>query len=257
MAKATAQPGNGLWDQPALLNLVSDLLLLFSSAVFAYGAATLVQRLPAFSLHHVVVRGDLRQVTRTQIEYAVSGAATGNFFTVSLGEVRTAFEKLPWVRRADVRRRWPDALELNIEEHAAVVRWRQPDGEARLVDAHGEVFPAASEHNLPVFMGPDGSAPQVLARYREFNAALRPLGRHLASVTLSPRQAWQLTLDNGMVVELGREDSRHPVSERMARFVASYPEAARQAGAPLAAIDMRYPNGFAMRVANNKNSGKS
>ena len=33
---------------------------------------------------------------------------SGNFFTVDLSSVGHAFEEAPWVRRAQVRRIWPD-----------------------------------------------------------------------------------------------------------------------------------------------------
>jgi cell division protein FtsQ len=70
-------------------------------------------------------------VTPTQIEYAARSAVAGNFFTVNLDAVRAAFEKLPWVRKAEVRRRWPDGLELAIEEHVAAARWKQADAPPR------------------------------------------------------------------------------------------------------------------------------
>jgi cell division protein FtsQ len=59
-----------------------------------------------------------------------------------------------------------------------------------------------------------------------------------------------LKLANGMLVDIGREQARAPVGVRLQRFIEVYPETvARQAIRP-AVVDLRYPNGFAMRVAN-------
>ena len=258
MAKRVRRPANdpetlGFWDRPVLINLVADLLIVFGVAALAWAGSMAIQRLPVFPLREVVVTHPVQQVTSAQIEQAARASLVGNFFTVDLDGVRAAFEKLPWVRHAEVRRRWPDAVELDLEEHVAVARWRQPDGESRLVNREGEVFAAASEQVLPTFAGPEGSAPEVLARYREFGQALAKIGRRAETIVLSRREAWQLRLDDGLLLELGRDEDKHPLTERMARFVSYYPAAlAKVQVAAGGVVDMRYPNGFALRAAGNK-----
>lgn len=240
---------DGLWDRPVLMNLMADVLIVFAVAALAWAATAAFQRLPLFPLRQIVVTGQIQQVTPTQIEHAAHAALTGNFFTVELDEVRTVFEKLPWVRHADVRRRWPDTLELAIEEHVAVARWHRADGESRLVSDHGEVFAAASQQNLPNLTGPEGSAPQVLVRYREFELALAAIGRRQAALVLSSREAWQARLDDGTVLELGRDEVKHSLAERLARFIAWYRPAIEVTRiAEGGVVDMRYPNGFALRA---------
>ncbi|MBI3522904.1 MAG: cell division protein FtsQ/DivIB [Betaproteobacteria bacterium] len=241
---------DGFWDRPLLLNLAADLLLLFGIVALIYAAVTTLVRLPFFPLKQVVVVTALNQVTPAQIEYAARRSLAGNFFTVNLDEIRSAFEKLPWVRKASVRRRWPDGVELAIEEQVAAARWRNSESEAQLVNTHGEVFSASLAGNLaalPWFGGPEGSAPQMLERYREFAALLAPLGRTAKTVTLSPRLAWQLRLDDGLILELGRDQPRHPIEERLQRFAGTYQAVRTRVKTAIAAIDMRYPNGFAIR----------
>ena len=248
--------GEGFWDKPALMNLVADVLMLASGVALAWSAWQVVQRLPVFPLRQVVVTNAPERVTPLQLEYVVREAVHGNFFLVDLDAARNTFEKLPWVRHADLRRRWPDTLELGVEEHHAVARWQQQDAESRLVNDQGEVFSAASADDLPLFVGPEGSAAEVLARYREFSGEVASLGRHLQSLTLSPRQAWQFRLDDGALVELGREESPRQISERMARFVAGYGATAKKIGQRLALVDLRYTNGFAVSIAHTKQAGQ-
>jgi len=241
----------GFWDRPPLLNLLADVLFLGSIIVFVYASVVTVVRLPLFPLKQVFVAVPLKQVTLAQIEYAAQSSLTGNFFTVNLDGVRGAFEKLPWVRKTSVRRRWPDGIELSIEEHVAAARWRNSDEESRLVNDQGEVFAAAlpaDQPPLPMFGGPEGSSAPMLARYREFTELLAPLGRVTRSVMLSARQAWQLRLDDGLVLELGRDQAKHPLHERLQRFAGIYREVQKRAKSSIAAIDMRYPNGFALRL---------
>lgn len=243
----------GFWDRPVLMDLVADVLMVLAVVALAWAGATLLQRLPVFPLRQILVTSPLTQVTPAQVEQAARVALVGNFFTVDLDQVRGTFEKLPWVRRADVRRRWPDALELSLEEHQAQARWKRPDPasqEVRLVNSHGEVFAAASEADLPVLSGPEGSAALLLTRYREFAAALAPVGRRPQTLLLSSREAWQLRLDDGLVLDLGRDEAKHPLAERLDRFVRHYRPALEKLHlAAGGVVDMRYPNGFALRVA--------
>ncbi|MDP1652136.1 MAG: cell division protein FtsQ/DivIB [Rhodocyclaceae bacterium] len=232
------------------MNLIADLLFFAASLALGYAATLAVARLPVFPLRELVVTGSLQEVTPTQVEYAASNAVAGNFFTVNLEVVRTAFEKLPWVRKAEVRRRWPDGLELAIEEHVAAARWKHADGaETRLVNLEGEVFAASSSAKLPLFVGPEGTAPLILVRYRELQPLLEPIGRQPQSLALSPRQAWQLLLDDGVLLDLGRDQAKSRVNERLQRFTAVYRQAAERLRVRADVIDLRYPNGFAMRVA--------
>lgn len=242
-----AEP-SGLWHQPALMNLLADLLSVLAVAALAWAALQALQRLPVFPLRELVLTGIPRQVPAAQLEHAARTAVVGNFFTVDLDAARDAFEKLPWVRKAAVRRQWPDGLALTLEEHEAVARWRQHDGEYGLVNRHGEVFSAERPDNaaaLPLLAGPDGSAAELLQRQAEFDALLAGIGRHVEAVTLSPRQAWRLKLDDGVAIELGRDQERHPLAERLARFVDNYENVKVRVGTVRVA-DMRYPNGFAL-----------
>lgn len=240
----------GLWHQPALLNLLADLLIVLAVAALAWAALTALQRLPLFPLREIVLAAAPERVSIAQVEHAARTAATGNFFTVDLDTARRAFETLPWVRKAAVERLWPDGLRLTLEEHVAQARWRPlgQEGLTAFVNAQGEVFSVEAPEDaarLPWLSGPEGSAPELLRRHADFSATLAAIGRHPVALTLSARRAWQIKLDNGTLVELGRDQERHPLAERIARFVAHYEETRRHVGV-FRVADMRYPNGFAV-----------
>jgi len=239
-----------MWHKPQLLTAIADLLLLAAAAALLVAGLLWGLRLPLFPLRQVQVAVAPAQVQRAEIERVLASSLRGNFFSVNLDALRLALEKLPWVRRAEVRRQWPDGLELRLEEHRAVARWGE--GTAQLVNSHGEVFYAANAQNqgpLPVFHGPQDAAPEVLKRHREFAGALAPIGRDPRVVSLSPRLAWQVKLDDGMLLELGREQARAPIVARLERFVAAYPQLMHASPARPLAVDLRYPNGFALRTA--------
>lgn len=244
--------GEGFWDRPMLINLLADLLLLAGGALLVWAGAMAVQRMPVFPLKQLVVSTPLDQVSRSQIEHAALNALSGNFFTVNLETAQTAFERMPWVRSASLRRLWPDGIELKLEEHHAAARWTPQDGEARLVNTRGEVFMASTREVLPAFAGPEGSALRVLAHYQEFSSTLTAIGRRPVAIHLSAREAWQLKLDDGVVLELGRDQPKHPLAERLSRFTTHYAAVSSSAKGRLQTIglvDMRYPNGFALRAS--------
>jgi cell division protein FtsQ len=85
-------------------------------------------------------------------------------------------------------------------------------------------------------------------RYLAFRELVAPLGTEPTHVTLSARYAWQLRLANGIVLDLGRDQARQSLEERLARFVAAYPRAAGHLNQRIGHVDLRYPNGFSIRL---------
>jgi cell division protein FtsQ len=243
----TKEEAPGLWHQPALMNLLADLLSVLAIAGLSWAALLALQRLPAFPLRELVLIEVPVRLTSEQLEHVMRTQVPGNFFTVDLDATRSVFEKLPWVRKARVQRQWPGGLSLVIEEHEARARWRHPDGSQALVNTHGEIFvaelPEAGGPVLPLLSGPAGSAAEILRRHEEFSGMLTAIGRRADRVVLSPRHAWQIRLDDGVTLELGRDQGQHPLSERLARFTAHYPTLKSRMDR-LQVADMRYPNGF-------------
>ena len=229
-----------MWDNAAALNRAAGLLFGAAVLLIVGGCIHYVVHLPLFPLREIRFIGHMGHVTSEQIAAVVARELRGNFFTADLTQVRSAFEKLPWVRKVNVRRQWPDRLEIVVEEHRPLARW----GSTALVNAHGEVFEAAINSTLPVFYGPDGTAAEVVARYEEFDRLLSPIGRKAVLITLSARRAWQLRLDDGMVLQLGRED----LEARLADFVSAYPRTVAKLSQPPSHVDLRYSNGFAART---------
>ena len=240
-----------MWNKPQLMTAVADLLSVAAAAALLVAALVLSARLPMFPLRELVVTHSLREVRRAEVETALSGLLHGNFFSVNLDLVRQSLEQLPWVRHAEVRRQWPARIEVDIEEHVPVAFWGQATGQ--LVNTNGEVFAAAMSvppsETMPVLLGPVGMAPEMLGYYQQAVDMLKPIGRMPNSLTISPRLAVQLQLDDGMTVELGRVQSKAPARDRRQRFVEYYPSVIGVAKTRPSVVDMRYPNGFALRVA--------
>ena len=240
-----------MWNKPQLMNAVTDLLLVAAAAALLVATLVWAARLPLFPLREVLVTHELREVRRSELESSLSGLLRGNFFSIKVDDLRLSLEQLPWVRRAEVRRQWPSRIEVSIEEHLPVAFWGQATGQ--LVNSYGEVFTASLSAPppapMPLLIGPTGLAPEILSHYQQAEQILKPLGRIPRALSVSPRLAVQLRLDDGMIVELGRQQPKAPVSERLLRFVEYYPSVLSAARQRPSVVDMRYPNGFALRLA--------
>jgi len=212
----------------------------FAVAALAAGAWYGFDAISSQPIRRVVFAGDLQRIARADLDAfqrSVEGAAPS---AASLGAVREAARRIAWVRDATVRRRFPDAVEVTFETHQPLARW----SESALVSAKGEVFAADYDGFLPKFTGPEGSAAQMAGEYPALRAAVAPLASAITELRLSPRGAWQVLLESGLSLDLGRGD----IQPRLARFVSAWPQLASH-GVETRHADLRYDNGFAVRTA--------
>lgn len=187
------------------------------------------------------VHGEFKRVDGGQLRAALLPYAQRGFFAVDLQQAQDAVEKLPWVERADVRKRWPDVLEVSIVEHRPFARW----GNDRLLSEHGHLFPlpkALQSIKLPQLGGPDSQVQEVVALYNESRQLFAPLGLQVESLVMDRRGSWTLLLGNGMEVVVGRADAR----PRLSRFVRVLPQILGNSAQTLQRADLRYTNGFAL-----------
>lgn len=227
-----------MWDRPHLLRVAAAMLFSISVVLLLYGLLHYVSQLPVFKLSNVQLTSAPQQVDLTQLNQVVKRTMGSSFFTIDLEQTRRSFEQLPWVRKVSVRRHFPWGLEVTLEEHVPMARWN----DSALVNTYGEVFEGQSKLTLPDFSGSPETSEQVSKMYVVLSRQLGTIQRSIVQINLSPRFAWQLQLDNGLLVELGREH----MQERMARFVAVYPYSLATMTRKVKNVDLRYQNGFAV-----------
>jgi cell division protein FtsQ len=193
-------------------------------------------------IERIAVQGRFQRVSVLDIEQAVKGRLHGaGLVSVDLGAVQRAIAALPWVDVATVERAWPRGLRVVVVEQVAAARW----GANGLLNARGQLFATDSRHvpeELPRLSGPPGSEGQVAQRYLAIQGRLVEAGMRITALRLDPRGAWEIDLDNGVAVRLGRRQ----VDERFERFVAAALRLLARRAADIEYIDMRYTNGFAV-----------
>lgn len=266
-----------MWNNPRFINLIANALTLAALSALAVAALLWLAHRPMFSLTYIEVQAAdgtmLRRVSETGVRATIAGRIEGNFFTADLERVRQAFEAVPWVRQAMVRRVWPNGLEVTLREYEPLGLWN----DTQVLDVEGRVFTAnqaeAEEFDgrpLPVLGGPEGSGQLVKQRLGELTEWLRPINRVPIRLILSDRYAWRAQLDNGLVLDLGRDPSNVwsqeepgdtpgtvPVKVRVQRFVQGLQAVEERLGRPVIYADLRYPDGFAVRLGEAPDAKKN
>ena len=190
----------------------------------------------------LIVNGAFDRVPVEQVRAEALPALKAGYFAVDLDAVRERVAALPWVEHAEVRKRWPDRIEITVSEREPFARF----GGDRVLSLRGDLFtpPAGTlPDDLPEFAGPDAQRMLMRDFYQKARQTLAASGLQPAGASLSNRGAWRLLLANGGELVLGREHAE----ARLARFAAVYGELADADPERLLRADLRYENGFALQ----------
>jgi cell division protein FtsQ len=235
-----------------LMNLTATLVFAVFGVVLLAAGAWWVLRQPFFPIAGIKVDGEVTHNNAVTLRANVAPQLAGNFFTVDLARARTAFESVPWVRKAVVRREFPNKLRATLTEHVPVAHWGDEAG-SKLVNGFGEVFEAnvaEVDDQLPRLDGPVEQAGQVLGMYRLLTPLFQPYELNVVELGLSSRGSWHVLLDSGALVELGRGRSEEVVA-RTERFLRTVSQVAAQYGRTVASVegaDLRHNEGYALRM---------
>lgn len=236
-----------------LMNWTATALFVGFVAFVLAAGAWWVLRYPGFAIARIVVHGELVHNNAVTLRANVAPHLVGNFFTVDLRAAREAFEQVPWVRRAQVRRVYPGSLSVELQEHEAVAYWGPETGSA-LVNRQGEVFEAnlgdVEQDGLPRLLGPAGSSAEVLQMHGLLQPVFEPLGLDVDTLELTGRGGWRATFDSEAVVELGGGTPQEVV-QRTQRFTRTLTQVAAQYGRRVDALesaDLRHAGGYALRL---------
>jgi cell division protein FtsQ len=237
-----------------LMNAVATAVYVLAAVGALVAGLLWLMRSPVFPIRSIQLDGDLARNSVPTIRANAAPLLAGNFFSVDLQQGRAAFEAVPWVRRAVVRRVWPDRLAVQLEEHRATALWESSGEESatdKLVNSFGEVFEAnvgdVEQDGLPSFAGPVGSAPVLLAMFRRLQPVLAKLDMSIDRLELSGRGSWRAELDSGAVIELGR-GSEDEVLARSERFTRTLSQVTGRYSQPLEYADLRQAGGYALRL---------
>ena len=198
----------------------------------------------AFPLRRVQIEGVLRNLAEADLQPVASGYLGQNFFMANLEELRAALAANPWIASVAVRRSWPETVTIALRERVAFGYWGS--GEEEMVDVAGQRFRPGMVRQpgpWPRLAGPAGHESALIRTWGELQALFAPVGLTLTSLIQDERRAWRLTFENGLEVYVGRDQ----FEARLRRLAQLYPRVLAAQIDQIAAVDLRYGNGFAVR----------
>ena len=211
------------------------------TVVMVFGIRQAVMTVNAQKIETVVIEGQLDHADADNIKAAVNQFVATSLVALDLDLLKQELEVEPWIHEVAIRREWPGTLIIRVEEEVAIARW----GDRQLLNSEGRIFSpehVLGQEQLPLLSGPEHSEADVMKQYQQFNQLLYPLGVRIRDLNRNDRGALTLTLTNGVIVKLGRNE----VLARMRRLVTFLQSGFREQVANLQTIDLRYDNGLAV-----------
>lgn len=228
-----------MWNNAqAMKRVVGWLYLLIAIMLLTAGGIWLYHS-PYFPIRKIDIQGEITQTNARTIEKIAQDNIHGNIFKADLDLAQKLFEQLPWIEKAEIRRRLPDTVEIKLIEHSVIARW----GENALLDKNGKVFQAQFDGELPIFEGNTGAENEMIARFALFQQEFNQTHLKIKKLIFTQRSAWSVELNNGLVVYLGREHELERLKKLMLVWLPVIEPQLEQ----LEYIDMRYRDGFAVK----------
>ncbi|HEX4118840.1 MAG TPA: FtsQ-type POTRA domain-containing protein [Rhizomicrobium sp.] len=195
-----------LWMSLATLVFVAVAILFVSGVIgrTIHNVRSATDRLVAeagFGISEIHLTGNSRVPPET-ILAALGMQPGGSIFDADLPAARARIMQLDWIASADVVRRYPDAITVNVVEKRPFALWQSPDGIA-VVERSGKVITTQNVENfsrLPKLVG--AGAPEAAADMVEAVMAHRGVDSRIAAYEYVSQRRWNLILNNGVVVQL-------------------------------------------------------
>lgn len=198
-----------------------------------------------FPIEKLYITGNVEHTQPARIKQVAMENVSYGFFAVDLDSLRQALEGLRWVQSVSVRRVWPNALQINIQEHQAVARW----GQIYLINQRGNLFipdDISQGDGLPSLIGPPGMHRFLWGQFKELQSMLSGTGLQIAQLVFDARHAMRLKTKSGISIQLGRLRNVNDSYVELSLFAKAYRKRLMDKRADIASIDLRYTNGFAI-----------
>ena len=231
--------------------MLAILMLLLTVSLIAAAGYWALQQKELLPVKRIQVSSELKRVGQGELQNIIAPLTEKGLLGIDVAQIRADLEKIQWVDTADVRIVWPDGLRIQIKEQAPIARW----GDAALLNDRGEVFTPKLEknefENLAQLNGPNGQQHVVIDQYMLFREVLKGRGIQIASITLDGRRSWSITTDQGVKIRFGKGE----IQEKMSRFLKGYDKQLAGQFGQIAYVDLRYTNGFAIKMKQQAQPG--
>jgi len=225
-----------------VLECVFVVVLLMGIAASIYAIYQRLSQQNFFPLKRVIIQEPLRYGDMREVSEIIRNHHQRDLLHMDVTLLADEMQRLDWIAKASVYKRWPDAVEVKLEERVPVVRW----GGRAFLDASGEPFSIPDNdklRELATIHGPDGYEKQVLQYWHDIAPWLGARQLQLQQLSLDQRLVWHAELENGLDVILGRDQ----LNDRLKKLAVVNDKVIKPYHRYIEAIDLRYHDGFSVR----------
>ncbi len=241
------------WKSIALTVLVVVPLAL------AIGTYQWIQNPQNLTITSVEVAGDLKILDKKQLQPVIEPYTKTNLYLLDEKALEAAIENNPWVHSASMTKMWPDKLVIKIFEQNPVAFW----GDKEMLAENGEIIKASlpkEKGNLPLLYSPNDKGRNMATGFLQIRKWMKDFPLKMVEFKEDTRGSWQIKLQNGMNVKIGREHQE----KRLRRFMVGFDHSLKSVINDVKTVDLRYTNGFAVkwkkgrrgRINKNRNATK-
>ena len=164
-----------------------------------------------------------------------------SFFNLKIIDLKKEIENIDWVRLADVRRVYPDEIEIHIIEHVPVAIWN----DEMYLNSFGNIFFANSiDIQLPKIYSINERSKNVFKYFNTFSENLlkNNIDYNIIKIEENSRRSLTIKLSSNIIIYLGSDD----INNKIDTFFKVYNSLNSSDLTKIRYIDMRYSNGFAV-----------
>jgi cell division protein FtsQ len=231
---------------------IAVLVLVVAPIAVAIGTYQWIQNPENLTITSVEVKGDLKILDKEQLQPVIEPFTKTNLYLLDAKGLETAIESNPWVHSASMTKIWPDKLVVKIFEQRPVAFW----GDKEMLAENGEIIKASlpkEKGNLPLLYSPNDKGRNMATGFLQIRKWMKDFPLKMVEFKEDSRGSWQIKLQNGMTVKIGREHQE----KRLRRFMVGYDHSLKKVVNDVKTVDLRYTNGFAVKWKKGRSGNKS
>ena len=232
---------SNLYPGKSQRKIIKRVILLIALSVAFFFSFSLLNQ----SITKIQYVTEVKRVSIDDLRGISSKIYDEGFLQINLSDIKEEIEQVNWVKSVSLERRWPDQINITIEEEDIVGWWNKDS----IINSKGNLF-LLDQQSLPSglieFNGPNGQQEMVFEKYLLFAEELTARGILIEKVTLDFKGSWSVTIRPNITLRFGKEN----ISERFDRFLMIWDESLLDNLAVIEYIDLRYAEGFSVKKIN-------
>lgn len=216
------------------------ILSLFAVILLIRLVLMLISSKDIFPINTLKIEAPCHFIGRHHIQKILQPYLNQSYLMFSEKNLTQDIKNIPWTETVSVKKIWPDQVVVQILERIPVAIYNN-----MILSDKGDLFKPLKMKKFsdyPHFYGPKNQQKDILHIYEKLSKLLKTQDLFISEIHLRENQAWDITLNNGVILRLGKQD----IKQRLSRFIEVYPKLFAARFDRISSVDLRYSNGIAV-----------